>query len=65
MNAQEVPEDQARAVRCPACAARRGYPCKTNSLSRGGRNRTKERACMPRRRAWLARNEVAQENFDE
>jgi hypothetical protein len=56
MKANEVPEDYARAVRCPGCAARRGYPCHTAALSRGGRNRTKERACMARRRAWLARN---------
>jgi len=53
VNAKDVPEDQARGVRCPDCAARRGYPCKTASLSRGGRNRTKKRACMGRRRAWL------------
>lgn len=57
MNAKEVPEESARAVRCPGCAARRGYPCRSTALSNGGRNRTKERACMARRRAWLERNE--------
>lgn len=55
MKAQEVPEEQARSVRCPACAARRDYPCRSTSLS--GRGRAKKRACMGRRRAWLARNE--------
>jgi IS5 family transposase len=57
VNAKEVPEDRAREVRCPDCAVRRGDACRTLALSRGGRNRTKQRACMGRRRAWLARNE--------
>lgn len=56
MNAKDVPEEQARAVRCPDCAARRGYACRSQALSRGDRNRTKKRACMGRRRAWLTRN---------
>ena len=61
MNAKDVPEAQARSVRCPACAARRGYPCRSTALSNGGRNRTKQRACMPRRRAWLERNDAQRE----
>lgn len=57
MKPQEVPEEHARSVRCPDCAARRGYPCRSMALSNGGRNRAKKRACMGRRRAWLDRNE--------
>jgi hypothetical protein len=59
MNAREVPEEQARSVRCPDCAARRGYPCRSTALS--ARNRAKKRACMGRRRAWLGRNDSTEE----
>lgn len=64
MNPKEVPEESARQMRCPQCATRRGYPCRSNALSRAGKNRTKERACMARRRAWLARNESESETND-
>lgn len=57
MDPRDVPEESARAVRCPTCAARRGYPCQSQSITRASRNRAKKRACMGRRRAWLARNE--------
>lgn len=65
MHAREVPEASARQVRCPDCAMQRGYACRTNSLARGGRNRTKQRACIGRRRAWLARNNAPEEGLGE